>query len=117
MQSVELTRISFVWAVFLAAAAVVGRDQHIRITVLADQLSAGLRLWLTRSLHLMAAGFGAVMVWQGMILVGKMTATVLPALGVSQVWLYGGLPVSGALIVVHALTHVIDPPDPVELQP
>ncbi|MGI3170850.1 TRAP transporter small permease [Pseudooceanicola sp. C21-150M6] len=114
VQSVELTRIAFVWSVFLAASAVVGRDAHIRITFFSDLLPSRAAPILARLIHLMTLAFGLAMVWQGWLLVSKMATTTLPALGISQVWLYGGLPVSGVLICLHALCRVIDPLAPAE---
>lgn len=118
VESVELTRIAFLWSVFLAAAAVVGRNAHIRITFLTNRFAASRFGLLQRAVHLTIAGFGVLMVWQGTLLTTKMAATSLPASGISQLWLYAVLPVSGSLIVLHALCHAIDlPPLPGEVHP
>lgn len=109
VESAELTRIAFLWAVFLAASCVAKRRQHIRITVIVDLLPRDARVAIERIVDVLIAGFGATIVWFGAAMTLRMTATFLPTLQVSQAWLYGALPVSGALIVLHALAHLATP--------
>ncbi len=112
VETVEIIRISFVWAVFLAASAVAKRRQHVRVTFLADALPAAGRLAVHRGVDIIILGFGVAMVWFGAQMTLRMTATYLPTLQISQAWLYGALPVSGALIALHALADLLRPADP-----
>jgi TRAP-type C4-dicarboxylate transport system permease small subunit len=120
--SVELTRIAFLWACFLGAAAGVKRMAHIRVTFLIAWLPPGLQIAgyiVTFASFLI---FSSLMVWYGSVLTERMSVTYFPTLQVSQAWLYAALPVSGALIVLHSLAGLIEvatgrfapPPSPMD---
>ncbi len=106
VEGVELTRIAFLWSVFLAAASVAARDEHIRITFAVAGLPHGGKVAVFWIVNLIIASFGATMLWFGLNLTRGMTNTFLPTLQISQAWLYAALPVSGALILLHALAHL-----------
>ncbi|GGK21094.1 TRAP transporter small permease [Salinarimonas ramus] len=102
VDAVELTRIAFVWGCFLGAAVALRRGAHVRVTFLADRLQ---ERW--RPLGILMANaaflvFACLMVWHGFALADRMRVTTLPTLGIAQTWLYAALPVSGALMVLHA---------------
>lgn len=105
--SVELTRIAFVWACFLGASVGVARAAHVRLGFLVDALPFSGQRAATSFAALLTLGFAGAMVWQGTLLSLKMTATFLPALQWSQATLYAALPVSGAIIAVHALAALL----------
>ncbi len=105
--SVELTRIAFVWACFLGASVGVARGAHIRVAFIADAMPPGLRRALAVFAALTTLGFGLAMVWYGWALTERMRPTFLPTLQWSQAVLYAALPVSGALIVLHAAAHAL----------
>ena len=109
VEGVELTRLAFLWAVFLAATSVAKRRAHVRITILVDGLSRPAQILVNRLVDATIAGFGGAMIWFGVAMTERMMATSLPTLQISQAWLYAALPVSGALIVLHALAHLTGP--------
>lgn len=111
VQSVELTRIAFLWACFLAASAVAARREHIRISFAVSRLPDTFRIVVLRLTEAGIGAFGITMIWFGTLLTLKMGQTYLPTLQISQAWLYAALPVSGALIFLHALAHLSQPVD------
>jgi len=115
--SVEMTRIAFVWAVFLAAASVTARGAHVRIVAGVERLPERFQMPVGKLVNAIMLAFGIAMVWYGCKLTVKMMPTTLPAMQISQAWIYAALPVSGALISLHALAAMTgdDPmmaPDP-----
>jgi TRAP-type C4-dicarboxylate transport system permease small subunit len=109
VESVELARLAFVWAMLLACAIGVYRQAHVAIFNFRDRLSSA---WLPRvaSLtHVICATFGALMFWYGVYLSIRVWATSFPTLGWSQAWLYLPLAVSGALITLHGVSHAMTP--------
>lgn len=112
VEAVELTRIAFLWAVFLAASCVAARREHLRITFAVSWLSPALQFVVLRFIELCIFAFGMTMVWFGGILAVRMTPTFMPTMQISQGWLYAVLPVSGLLIVIHAVAHLTQRPDP-----
>ena len=60
----EVARLLQIYAVFLAAAWLVARREHIRITVLAGALPRRARLWLARLVLLLVALVAGAGAWQ-----------------------------------------------------
>ncbi len=112
--SVEMTRLAFVWATFLGVAAGVKRGVHVRVVAFVSLLPAPLRALTVYLVHGSFLLFGLLMVWYGYFLTIQMSGTSFPTLGISQSWLYGVLPVTGALMVLHALSGLLSK-EPVDL--
>ncbi len=115
----EMTRLAFVWGVFLGAAAGVKRGAHVRVVALVSRLPAVAGRLVPVVVHGSFLVFALLMLWHGASLTERMSVTTFPTLGVSQGWLYLALPVSGALIALHALSglltmHPVDPPSEIE---
>ena len=104
--SVEYARIAFVWATFIGASMAVRRRSHIRLDFLAERLPLPAQRLLAVFLWLLIIAFLAFVAYQGWRLTGRVQRTFFPASGISQVYLYLPLPVSAALMLVHALTHL-----------
>lgn len=105
--SVELTRLAFVWATFLGIAAGVKRGVHVRVIAFVSTLPDALRGLTIYLVHGSILVFALLMVWEGWGLTLRMLPTTFPALGVSQAWLYAVLPVSGALMTLHAFSGLL----------
>lgn len=114
--SVELTRLAFVWATFLGISAGVKRGVHVRVVAFVSLLPAAVRGLTVYLVHGSILVFGALMLWQGWGLTVRMLPTTFPTLGISQAWLYGVLPVTGALITLHALSGLLSR-EPVDIAP
>jgi len=114
--SIEMTRLAFVWAVFLGAAAGVKRGVHVRVVafmMLLPERLRGLTIFVVHGAFLV---FACLMIWHGAKLTIQMKATSFPTLGISQAWLYLALPVAGVLIAIHAISGLLSR-TPVDLDP
>lgn len=109
VESVELARLAFVWAMLLACAIGVYRHAHVAIFNFRDRLSPAWRHRVTSLAHLICAGFGALMLWYGVQVSIRVWDTSFPTLGWSQAWLYIPLALSGALIALHGFGHAMTP--------
>jgi TRAP-type C4-dicarboxylate transport system permease small subunit len=96
-----------IWYVMFAAAAGVREGFHIRITVFADSLPAGPKRLINLLAHTVVGLFGLAMFWWGIDLVRETWQHVIPTLGLSRGYAYVPIPLSGALIFIFALEHVI----------
>lgn len=112
--SVELTRLTFVWGTFLGAAAGVKGKSHVRVVAFVSLLPRGLQQQIRYLVHGAVLLFALLLVWYGLKLTTQMAGTSFPALGISQSWLFGVMPVSGVLIALHAIAALLAR-DPVEL--
>jgi TRAP-type C4-dicarboxylate transport system permease small subunit len=104
--SIELTRLSFNWACFLAAAVALHRGAHVRVIALVDAFPVGLRRGIEAAVWLAVLVLAVMMVQHGVLLTRRIAATYLPALGWSQAWLYASMPTCGALMALHALARL-----------
>jgi TRAP-type C4-dicarboxylate transport system permease small subunit len=106
VSSIELARISFVWAAFLGAAICFKGEKHTQFGFLLDAVSARARASLKVAIALLCLGFFAFLVVKGVQMTQMVEATYFPALGWSQLWLYLPLPVSACCMFLHALAFL-----------
>lgn len=105
IESIELTRLSFVWASFLAAAVASKRRAHISISYFIGMLPNVVARAVALAVELMITAFGSAMAIVGWQLTDRVWVTEFPALGWSQGWLYLPLPVCGVVLTLHALAR------------
>lgn len=115
----ELSRLAFVWVVFLGAYVALCRKGHMALEIGVEKLAPSARrpvLILSRILVLV---FLAVVVWSGAQLVGS-TLTYgrhLPMLGISAGWGYLSVPVAAALMLLEVLRSIRTDSDPAPAAP
>jgi TRAP-type C4-dicarboxylate transport system permease small subunit len=103
--------------VTLVGAAVGVRDAgHIGMESLLVLVPAGPRRWLEGVIHVLVAIFGAAMVYNGWVLGAAVADYRLPNLGLSDAVRYAPLVISGALIVLFCVEHVVALADGVEVE-
>ena len=61
----EVTSIAFSWLIFIGAAEVHRRGQHVSVDVLTVHLSPAAQLWLSRAIELLVALFCFYVAWLG----------------------------------------------------
>jgi len=94
--------------VTLIGAAVGVRDSgHIGMESLLALVPEGPRGYLEMVIHVLVAIFGAAMAYNGWILGAEVVSYKLPNIGLSEAVRYAPLVVSGALIVLFCIEHVI----------
>ena len=106
VSSIELARISFMWAAFLGAAICVKSEKHTRFAFLLDAVPGRMQAALRVAIALLCLGFFAFLVVKGVQMVRMVESTYFPALGWSQLWLYLPLPLSACCMFLHALAFL-----------
>lgn len=105
----EVASLAFTWTVFLFASALVRSGGHVRVTLLVDALPPLLGELVERGIMVLVLGLGLVMLWTGWNFAEFTAGQVSPAVRY-PVWLKNAaVPVSGALIGIHALILLIRP--------
>lgn len=107
--SVEMVEISFCWSVFLAAACLVARDAQIKVDFFARLLPPRIGGLLRPFADCVVLAFGIAMASYGTELTTRMFVATFPTLQISLAWMYAALPVSGALIALHAADRLVSP--------
>jgi len=104
--------------VTLIAAAVGVRDAgHIGMESLLVLAPERVRIQVERGIHVLVALFGAAMVWNGWLLGASVMNYKIPGLSVPEGLRYVPLVVSGALIVLFSVEHIIASLRNLEVEP
>lgn len=104
--SIELARLGFVWSCFLGAALGVKRQKHVQFVFLVEHVGRVGRRLIRTVVSGLSSGFFLFLVIKGIEMVQAVQGTYFPALGLSQVWLYLPVPLSGAFMCMHALAFL-----------
>ena len=104
----ESTALVLVLYVTLLGAAVGVRDAgHIGMESLLVLVPERVRNRLELVIHVLVAAFGAIMSWNGAILAASVAPYRIPTLGISEAFNQAPLVISGALIVLFSIEHII----------
>lgn len=110
--SEELALLCFSWSSLLAIALGVRDAVHVRLDLLVVSLPGTLARWLDKLVALAVAGVGGFMAWAGQNYVADSFGATSAAIGYPTAWLYACAPVSGVLICLFALEHLLLGPPP-----
>ena len=103
----EVSRLAFVWAVFLAIPLGIKRGAHVGIELLTGWLPGALRRGLFRLISLLAMGLMAVVAWQAAILVQAQWDEPMSTLDVSVGLFMLPLAIGAVHSVLHLLAGVV----------
>jgi TRAP-type C4-dicarboxylate transport system permease small subunit len=99
----EMARYLQVWLVLLAAPICLARGMHLSVDYLTPKLPAGPRFLARTVVLVLIALFGLILTIYGISLLSVAVLQVSPALGVSMVWPYLAVPVSGTMTLLVAV--------------
>jgi TRAP-type transport system small permease protein len=99
----EISRLLFVWSIFLAIPLGIKRGSHLSIVLLTERLPPGLRTRLFRTMSALAMALMAVVAWQAGVLTRDQWDEPMSTLNIS-VGLFMLPLVIGA---VHSLLHLL----------
>jgi TRAP-type transport system small permease protein len=105
--SEELALLSFSWSALLAIALGVRDAVHVRLDLLVAALPHRLAQGLDKASALAIAGVGGFIAWAGQNYVTDSFGATSAAIGYPTAWLYACAPVSGVLICLFALEHLV----------
>ena len=98
----ELARFLQVWLVLLASPVCVRRGMHLAVDYVTPRLPPGAAVALRTGVLLLSALFCLGLAFYGTRLLAVAGFQTSPALGISMVWPYLAVPVSGTLMAVAA---------------
>ena len=103
----SLTLVVILYVALIGAAAGVRDAGHIGMESLLVLVPDATRRWLEVVIFVLVGIFGAMMAWYGWGLTAGVIAYKIPTLGISEGWHYAALIVSGLLITLFSIEHVI----------
>jgi TRAP-type C4-dicarboxylate transport system permease small subunit len=106
--SEELARYLLVWLTFLGASAAYYRRAHPGVDVLYNRLPPILRKACAVLIHLASVGLFAVMIVYGCMFAHFVRLQTTPALQLPKWLVLAVIPVSGAVLLLHGVTFLVD---------
>jgi TRAP-type C4-dicarboxylate transport system permease small subunit len=110
----ELALLMFTWVIFLGGTLGVRKRFHARLRFLLDYGPAWSRLLLERFTDLVIAVFSVFLIIAGIDYLRETTGSFSAAVEYPLEWLYVVAPVTGALMLVHAIAALLAP---IQLEP
>ncbi len=97
-----------VWLTMYGSVAALGRGKHIGFDTLREKLPPGGQRVLDIFVALCVLAFSLVLLVSGWVLIQAMAAeTAISIPGVKMAWVYSVLPISGVLMVLASLVHLL----------
>jgi TRAP-type C4-dicarboxylate transport system permease small subunit len=103
----SLTLVVILYVALIGAAVGVRDAGHIGMESLLILVPDETRRWLEVVIFIFVGLFGAMMLWYGWGLTYGVISYKIPTLGISEGWHYAPLLVSGVLITLFSIEHVI----------
>jgi TRAP-type C4-dicarboxylate transport system permease small subunit len=92
---------------FIASAAAYRGGGMVGIDILTAKFSRNMKLCVGILVNIVIISFGVVMVWQGYFLAVRSSAQVSSALGISMMYFYMVIPVSGFLFIIFSIESIM----------
>ncbi|MBO9456981.1 TRAP transporter small permease [Paracoccus sp. R12_1] len=105
----ELARFIFMWLALVGGAYTYGQGRHLAIDFLPMSVTGRKRQASEAAITLLIASFAViVMIWGGAQLVLRTLASgqISPALRLPMGWVYGAVPIAGAIITAYAVGNL-----------
>jgi TRAP-type C4-dicarboxylate transport system permease small subunit len=106
----EVGEMMLAWLTLVGAAIGVRERSHFTLHVLTHNWSARAQSLVERIHHVLIAGIGAIAAWYGVKLCLLNSTLVTPGLEINLAVLYASVVVGGVLLVVYAISMIINPP-------
>jgi TRAP-type C4-dicarboxylate transport system permease small subunit len=105
----EVSRLVFVWIVFLGSYVALSRQAHMAISLAMKRVPDALRPGVARLSRVLVLAFLAALVWSGADLVATTIAygRQSPILGISAAWGYASVPFAAALMFAEVLRRLL----------
>lgn len=108
--SEELATLLFVWATLLAAATAIRTNDTLRLTFIEDALAPRRAAVLRAIQQVLVIVFGVILILNGWRLAQLVWSNTSAAMGYPGWMLYLAVPVTGALLILHAAARLVRPP-------
>ena len=103
----EISLIIFTWLVLLTGSLGVREEFHVKLTLFSSRLPGLYRRILEKSIQVLIAAFGLVLVYSGYDLVQRTAQHLTPTLRLPLDWVNYSASVCGMLIFLHATAALV----------
>jgi TRAP-type C4-dicarboxylate transport system permease small subunit len=102
----EFARYCLVWSSLIGATVAFKKGEHIAVTLFLERFAPRNRRVFMLTAEMSVVVFLVVMLWGGIHLTLVTSRQLSPALRVSMAIPYSSIPITAAVILVHALNHM-----------
>lgn len=107
--SEELLTYSFTWLALIAVALVFGKQDHMRMSFIADKFKGKTAIFMGIVSELLIMFFSALVLVYGGASITKLTSTQITAsLGINMSYIYMILPICGVIIVIYSVLNIVE---------
>lgn len=103
--SEELQKFAFIWLVFIAIPVAYRRHAHLRVDGLISKFPSNFRLGMAWAIQLLWLALGVFLMTLTWKLMQIAKFQVSAGLGISMAWVYSGMVVGGAYLVLSVLSQ------------
>ena len=104
----ELARFLFIWLSMLGAVVALRRNEHMRLSVLVNRASPGMRRWLETTASLVVIAFLLVILVPSYTLIELQWVVTIPSLQISDSYRVAAIGVGAVLMALVAITRLIE---------
>lgn len=108
----EAGELALAWIALIGAAVGIAERTHFALALFTQHLSQSAQYAIHAFNHLVIAGFGGVIAYQGLVVIGLNRGLTTPGLEISMAWLFSSLVAGGILTVLFALAMLAGRPGP-----
>ena len=105
--SEEAARYMLVWMTFLGAGCVHKRSGHIAVALLHSLVPGVSKKFFQVLTHLVCVAVFAVMIYYGVNYVQVTSAQLSAAMRIPMRYIYMAIPLSGAVMMLHTVSHIL----------
>jgi TRAP-type C4-dicarboxylate transport system permease small subunit len=107
----EVGLMAMVWIGMLSASLAIRTESHLKLSLIDLFLHARTIRWIDRVHTVLILAFALLLISQGIRLVEVANLNRLPGLGISSLWFYIVVPLSGIIMALHALERIFRKPE------
>jgi TRAP-type C4-dicarboxylate transport system permease small subunit len=104
----EFARGALIYLTFVGAAVAVARAAHLKVDALTAKLSPTARRAFAVVGHVVAILFLAIVVYQGVVLLGQLSNQPLVSVPISKGFFFAAVPIGAALMLVYEAVRLRD---------
>lgn len=108
ISSYDISRLSFVWLIYLSITVVYKRNRHIRFSFLYNKLKGMQKVIVDLILHSLIFVFFAVILYTYLNFHPLIKVQNLPGSGLSALWLYSPFFFAPAIMLIHSMSFIYD---------
>ena len=107
MWYLDLIRMCYAWALFLAFATTFKAKQHIMLEAVFNQFNDQVKRWCILIGHLLSLAFFILMIVMGTEYTKSATFRALTTIPISRAWKVASVPLAGLLLSIHIIPLIL----------